>query len=83
MQGSDYPSHRPPATHARPPAHARVHSHSHVVDVLERAISLPLPSRLSTLFFTPHRTVQSKLQRRLESRQASLASVGCATPVFD
>lgn len=38
----------------------------------------PLVSRLLTLRFPHIRTIQSDVQHRLESRQASLASVGCS-----
>jgi hypothetical protein len=71
------------ATGHRPRTHRRVHSHSRIVDVLDARSRRPCHLGSRRWSFTPHRTAQSKLQRRLESRQASLASVGCATPVFD
>ncbi len=45
--------------------------------VLQSAIEKPLPSRLSTSWLPHTRTAQSEAPCRQESRQASLASVGC------
>jgi hypothetical protein len=53
-----------------------------VAGVLQGAIQQPLPSRLSTFFFPHTHIAQSRQQNRQESRQASLALVGCASPAL-
>ena len=50
--------------------------------VLQSAIEKPLPSRLSTSWLPHTRVAQSEAHCRQESRQASLASVGCAAPAL-